>query len=70
MTAAFGAGWFSTIPEAAHAMSGRTQIVEPNPQAGELYAALLEIYEDLYDSCAGINRRLVDFARDNTKNSK
>jgi hypothetical protein len=48
-------------------MSGRTQTIEPDGQAGELYGALLEIYEDLYDACAGINRRLVDFARDNTK---
>jgi xylulokinase len=67
MTAAFGAGWFSSISEAAHKMSGRTQTIEPDAQASELYGALLEIYEDLYDACAGINRRLVDFARDNPK---
>ena len=67
MTAAFGAGWFSSIAEAAHTMSGRTRIIEPNAQAHELYGALLEIYEDLYDASAGINRRLVDFARDNAK---
>ena len=67
MTAAFAAGWFSSISEAAREMSGDTQVIEPDARAGELYADLLEIYEDLYDACAGINRRLVDFARDNTK---
>ena len=72
MTAAFGAGWFSSIAEAAHKMTGETKVVEPDAQAGELYGALLEIYEDLYDACAGINRRLVDFARDSmpTEDSK
>ncbi len=72
MTAAFGAGWFSSIAEAAHKMTGETKVVEPDAQAGELYGALLEIYEDLYDACAGINRRLVDFARDSmpSKDSK
>ena len=66
MTAAFGAGWFSSISEAAHKMTGKTQAIEPDPQATELYSALLEIYEDLFDASAGINRRLVDFARDKT----
>jgi xylulokinase len=67
MTAAFGAGWFSSIAEAAHEMSGDTQVIEPEARAGELYGVLQEIYEDLYDACAGINRRLVNFARDNNK---
>jgi xylulokinase len=67
MTAAFGAGWFSSIAEAAHEMSGDTQVIEPEARAGELYGVLQEIYEDLYDACAGINRRLVNFARDNSK---
>ena len=64
MTAAFGAGWFSSISEAAHGMCGSTQVIEPDARAGDLYRVLLEIYEDLYDACAGINRRLVDFARE------
>ena len=65
MTAAFGAGWFSSIPEAAHQMSGRTQTISPDERAHELYGALLKIYEDLYHASASINRRLVDFAREN-----
>jgi sugar (pentulose or hexulose) kinase len=65
MTAAFGAGWFASIPEAAHGMTGRTRVVEPDKGAGERYRALLAIYEDLYGACAGINRRLVAFAKGN-----
>ena len=67
MTAAFGAGWFSSIAEAAHQMTGDTTVVEPNAEVGERYAVLLGIYEDVYDACSGINRRLVNFARDYTK---
>ena len=65
MTAAFGAGWFSSLREAAHAMAGRTRVVEPDKRAAERYRALLAIYEDLYGACAGINRRLVAFAKAN-----
>jgi xylulokinase len=65
MTAAYGAGWFSSLTKAAHAMAGRTRIVEPDRQAGERYRALQAIYEDLYGACAGINQRLVAFAEGN-----
>jgi xylulokinase len=65
MAAAFGAGWFSSIPEAARGMAGRTRVVEPDRRAGERYRALLAIYEDVYGACAGINRRLVAFAQGN-----
>lgn len=64
MTAAFGAGWFSSIAEAAHAMTGHTKTVAVNPEAGGRYNALLRIYEDAYGACASINRRLVELARD------
>ena len=67
MTAAFGAGWFSSIADAAHHMTGDTKVVEPNVEVAERYGALLEIYEDVYDACSGINRRLVNFARDHPK---
>lgn len=67
MTAAFGAGWFSSLAEAAHAMSGSTKPVEPDPEAGERYNALLAIYEDAYGACASINRRLVALARDHAE---
>jgi sugar (pentulose or hexulose) kinase len=67
MTAAFGAGWFPSIAEAAHQMTGDTKVVEPNAEVAERYGALLEIYEDVYDACSGINRRMVNFARDYAK---
>jgi xylulokinase len=66
MTAAFGAGWFSSIAEAACQMAGHdTQVVEPRARATKRYGALLTIYEDLYDASSGINRRLVEFAKGN-----
>ena len=64
MTAAFGAGWFPSIAAAAHAMTGDTKAVEPDPRAGGRYNGLLEIYGDAYGACSNINRRLVEFARD------
>ena len=66
MTAAFGAGWFSSIAEAASQMAGHdTQVIEPQAPASERYADLLNIYENVYDACADINRRLVEFAKKN-----
>ncbi len=62
MTAAYGAGWFSSITEAAHGMAGRTRTVLPDPPASERYEALLGIYRDAYGACSEINRRLVCFA--------
>ncbi|HEV7253007.1 MAG TPA: FGGY family carbohydrate kinase [Mesorhizobium sp.] len=62
MLAAAGAGWFSSIEAAADAMAGATQAYEPDPAHFDRYAALLDIYRDLYAANAGINRRLVDFA--------
>ncbi len=64
MTAAFGAGWFSSIAQAAHGMTGRTRAVLPDPRMGQRYEALLGIYQDAYGACSGINRRLVAFAKD------
>jgi sugar (pentulose or hexulose) kinase len=66
MTAAFGAGWFSSIGEAARQMAGNeTQLIEPHEPASERYEALLAIYKDLYAATSGINRRLVEFAESN-----
>jgi xylulokinase len=62
MLAACGAGWFSTIEAATESMAGATTAYEPNGQNFERYAALLDIYRDLYAANAAINSRLVDFA--------
>jgi xylulokinase len=63
MIAAYGAGWYPTIVDAAQSMTGKTTAIEPDPAAQERYAELLEIYRSVYDANSGINRRLVAFAR-------
>ena len=64
MTAAFGAGWFSSIAEASNQMAGHdTQVIKPREGANERYEKLLTIYQDLYYASSGINRRLVEFAK-------
>lgn len=62
MIAAYGAGWFGSIVEAATAMAGETTAVEPDAAAHERYAELLDIYRRVYQANAALNRRLVDFA--------
>lgn len=66
MIAAFGAGWYPSIVEAAARMSGRTEAILPNAEAGARYRALLEIYRDLYQSTASLNQKLVQFAAEGT----
>ncbi len=62
MIAAFGAGWYDSITEAAQAMSGRSDEVLPNPAQYERYRELLAIYSKLYNATAEINQDLVAFA--------
>lgn len=62
MIAAFGAGWFSSINEAANGMSGSTTAVEPNPALFDRYRELLGIYRKMYHATAQLNRDLVAFA--------
>ena len=62
MIAAYGAGWYSSINEAAGKMSGETTIVKPDESKREIYDELISIYKDIYSSTADINHRLVEFA--------
>ena len=62
MIAAFGAGWFGSITEAANAMAGETTQVDPQPEQGATYRELLEIYRELYMATRDLNHRLVAFA--------
>ena len=62
MTAAAGAGWFTSIAAAATAMAGATTPVEPDPVRGEAYASLIEIYRDVYAATASLNTRMGEFA--------
>lgn len=62
MLAAYGAGWFTSINDAAQAMSGETTVVEPNPKLYDRYRKLIGIYSKLYHATAEINQELVAFA--------
>ncbi len=48
MLAAYGAGWYANIAQAAAAMSGRTQRVEPDAGRARRYRELMAIHGDLY----------------------
>lgn len=63
MIAAFGAGFYSSITDAAKAMSGSTVRYEADMSQYERYRELLNIYRKLYHSTAEINRDLVRFAQ-------
>lgn len=64
MIAAAGVGWYGSIVDASTAMAGRTRAVEPNAARGARYAALLDIYEDVYGATARLNNALVAFAHE------
>jgi len=64
MIAAYGAGWYNSITDAANAMSGKTRAIEPDPQQHERYQALLSIYRKLYHSTREINHELMAFSTD------
>ena len=61
MTAAYGAGWFKSITDAAGVMSGEAMVVEPNPALFDRYRELMKIYRKVYDATALINQELVEF---------
>ena len=65
MIAAFGAGWYSTITEAAETMCGATVKYEPDSSNFSRYRELLAIYRNLYSSTAKLNQELVKFAQIN-----
>ncbi len=62
MIAAAGAGWFSSITEAANAMASKTTIVTPDPVQHTIYQELLTIYRKLYHATAALNHDMVAFA--------
>lgn len=64
MAAAKGAGWYSSIPAAAAAMSGKpSKIFRPRVREGKIYKELLSIYEGLWPSIAQWNTRMQEFTR-------
>ena len=62
MIAAQGAGWFDSIPAAAHAMVGDTRVIEPDTERHQTYQQLLGIYRKLYHSTRDINHELMAFS--------
>jgi xylulokinase len=64
MLAAYGAGWFATIEDAAAAMSAKTTAVEPNPASAGRYAELMALQGSLYAANAGVFQDIRAFKRD------
>ena len=62
MIAAYGAGWYGSISEAAGNMSGKTRLIKPNLDNKSQYDDLIDIYQHVYDSNKKINKSLVKFA--------
>ncbi|MFK7997786.1 MAG: FGGY-family carbohydrate kinase [Granulosicoccus sp.] len=62
MIAAYGAGWYDTITEAANAMSGETTVIEPDISQHKRYQELLSIYRKIYHSTRDINHELMAFS--------
>ena len=63
MAAAKGAGWFTSIPEAAAVMAGKPRkTFKPNRAAHARYRELLAIYRDLWPAVSSWNARLDRFA--------
>ena len=62
MIAAYGAGWFDSITQAAGEMCGDTTAVYPDEERTKIYQELLEIYRRLYHATADINHAMVAFA--------
>ena len=61
MIAAYGAGWFESITQAAEQMSGKTKLIEPNASNYNKYQDLINIYQHIYESNKSINKSLVQF---------
>jgi xylulokinase len=63
MAAAAGAGWYSSVTEAARAMAGdATRSFTPDKKAQTRYGELSAIYADLWPSLSKWNERMVAFA--------
>ncbi len=61
MIAAFGAGWFDSIEQAAQEMSGELKPIEANTNNADTYDALLNVHESVYQSNKHIFQKLKQF---------
>ena len=62
MIAGCGAGWYSSIVDAAQAMSSQVTIIRPNTERTKRYHKLLDIYRGIYHATQNLNQKLVQFA--------
>jgi xylulokinase len=68
MAAAKGVGWYSTVPAASKAMSGKpSRTFRPRTKEVRRYAELLEIYAELWPKLSDWNQKLVSFASRESK---
>ncbi|MBA3416870.1 MAG: xylulose kinase [Chloroflexia bacterium] len=63
--AAYGAGWYPTVPAAAAAMTGTTERHEPDPVTASIYDALFhEVYVGLFPAIRPLMNRLTELTED------
>ena len=61
--AAYGAGWYPSVAEAARAMTRTTDRFEPDPRASEAYAKLYaEVYRHLFPATQPLIDRLTELS--------
>lgn len=64
MAAAKGAGWYTSVPQASAAMSGKpSKTFRPRKKDSARYQELLGIYAELWPKLSDWNQKLVDFSR-------
>jgi xylulokinase len=66
MIAAYGAGWYATIQEAAKAMAGECrQLFHPNPDLTRRYTQIYEqVYQKIFPAIQSLVRRLSELTRE------
>lgn len=65
MLAAYGSGWFETLPECASVFLKDAQTVEPIRENVEKYKELFTLYKSVYASTKQINKDLMKYRNGN-----
>lgn len=63
MLAAYGSGWFPSLKACADAFLQVEKEYEPNPANVEKYKKLFNVYKDVYNQTASLNRSLAEFRK-------
>lgn len=61
MLAAYGCNWFSTLQECADQFLNIEKEIHPNPENVNKYEKLFNVYRQVYDDTASINRELSNY---------